>query len=127
MQVPRGLWSDGLIANGGAQPQHHPVGRGGQAAHDAAAGAVIYSGALVCVDAAGLAVPGADAASLKFIGLAYRGFDNTMGSAGDALTKMPSGADRTVRTRHRTAERSDSSFSEPPCRSDFEDCADWNY
>lgn len=53
-----------------------------------AAGAVIYNGALVCVDAAGLALPGADAAGLKFIGLAYRGFENAMGSAGDALTKM---------------------------------------
>lgn len=47
------------------------------------AGEVIFEGALTCVqDADGLAVPGADAAGLTFVGVAYRGFDNTDGADG---------------------------------------------
>jgi hypothetical protein len=54
-----------------------------------AAGETIYNGALVCVFAAsGLAAPGIDAAGLIFMGIAYRGFDNALGSNGDALTKQ---------------------------------------
>ncbi len=53
-----------------------------------AAGQTIYNGALVCVDANDLAVAGIDAAGLVFMGIAYRGFDNALGSDGDALTKQ---------------------------------------
>lgn len=42
----------------------------------------IFAGALVCTDANGLAVPGADAAALTFQGVAYRGFDNAEGANG---------------------------------------------
>lgn len=46
------------------------------------ANTVIYDGALVAVDANGLAVPAADAAALKVMGVAVQGFDNTGGANG---------------------------------------------
>ena len=47
-----------------------------------AASTLIYQGSLVCVDAAGNAVNGADTASYKFVGIANRRADNSSGSAG---------------------------------------------
>ena len=47
------------------------------------AGSVIYEGALVCREAAtALAIPGADTASLVFMGVATKGYDNTDGADG---------------------------------------------
>lgn len=43
----------------------------------------IYAGALVCVNAAGYAVPGDDAAALQFVGIAREHADNSGGSNGD--------------------------------------------
>lgn len=47
-----------------------------------AAGEVIHDGALVAVDATGHAVPAADTAGLKVMGVAIEGFDNTGGADG---------------------------------------------
>ena len=54
-------------------------------AYSVAAGAVIYKGALVCVNAGGYAVPAADTAGFTFLGVAYEAGDNTDGANG-ALT-----------------------------------------
>jgi len=48
-----------------------------------AANAVIYAGAMVCLDANGYAVPAADTANYKFAGVARGAVDNTGGSNGD--------------------------------------------
>jgi hypothetical protein len=48
-----------------------------------ATGAVIYAGALVCLNAAGYLVPAADTATLKFVGVAIEAKDNTAGQNGD--------------------------------------------
>jgi hypothetical protein len=47
-----------------------------------AADTAIWTGAIVCTNAAGLAVPGADAAGLAPHGVTHRGFDNRGGAAG---------------------------------------------
>jgi len=46
------------------------------------AGARIYLNALTCTDANGFAVRGADTAGLRFQGVAWKPFDNTLGSDG---------------------------------------------
>lgn len=46
-------------------------------------GDIIYAGALVCVNAAGFAVPGSDTAGLIFMGLARERVDNHDGQDGD--------------------------------------------
>lgn len=45
----------------------------------------IFGGSLVCLDAAGLARPGADAAGLKIRGVAQEQVDNTAGANGEKL------------------------------------------
>jgi hypothetical protein len=47
-----------------------------------AAGAVIYLGAMVCVNASGYAVPAADTSGFKFVGWAVAKVDNTGGADG---------------------------------------------
>lgn len=42
----------------------------------------IPTGAIVCLNAAGTAVNGAEAAGLSFAGVAYRGYDNSAGLVG---------------------------------------------
>ncbi|MDT4835796.1 hypothetical protein FQZ97_694710 [compost metagenome] len=49
-----------------------------------AASTVIFAGALVCLNAAGNAVPGATATTLKARGVAQEHVDNSSGAAGDA-------------------------------------------
>jgi hypothetical protein len=44
---------------------------------------IIYAGSLVCVNAAGYALPGADTAGLIFQGIAVEQVDNSTGNAGD--------------------------------------------
>ena len=51
--------------------------------YDAAADAKIYAGSMVCNNASGYAVPGADTASFVFLGVAQHQVDNIGGSNGD--------------------------------------------
>ena len=53
-----------------------------------AAGALIYKGALVCLDAAGYAVPAADELGLEFVGVAYERGDNAAGVDGDVRARV---------------------------------------
>ncbi len=48
-----------------------------------AANAVIYAGAIVCVNASGFLAPAADTASFKCVGIATTAADNTGGANGD--------------------------------------------
>ncbi len=51
-------------------------------AHPVKAAAKIYKGSLVCADATGYAVPGADSAGLLFLGVALEESDNSGGADG---------------------------------------------
>ena len=53
-----------------------------------AAGARIYGGALVAINAAGFAVPGSTATGLTGAGVAEQGADNTGGSAGAIRVRL---------------------------------------
>jgi len=53
-----------------------------------AAGARIFAGSLVCLNAAGHALPGADTANFKFVGVATEQVDNTLGSNGDITVRV---------------------------------------
>lgn len=53
-----------------------------------AADAVVYLGAMVCVNAAGYGVAAADTAGLIFVGFATEHKDNTGGSAGDVSVQV---------------------------------------
>ena len=53
-----------------------------------AASVKIYKGAIVNLTSAGYATPGADAASVKFIGVAYETSDNTNGAAGAVVVRV---------------------------------------
>ena len=55
------------------------------------AGAVIYAGSIVCVNATGFAVPGSVATTLKAIGRAEEQADNTAGSDGDLTIRVRRG------------------------------------
>jgi hypothetical protein len=48
----------------------------------------IYAGSLVCVNASGYAVPAADTAGLKFIGVALQQLDNSTGADGDKSLRI---------------------------------------
>jgi hypothetical protein len=48
-----------------------------------AASTKIYAGSLVALNASGYAVPGADTASFKFLGVAHEYIDNSSGANGD--------------------------------------------
>ncbi|MBN8917746.1 MAG: hypothetical protein J0I31_19285 [Rhizobiales bacterium] len=56
-----------------------------------AAGAVIYAGALVALNASGYAVPAATATTLKVVGRAEQAVDNTGGAAGAVTAKVGAG------------------------------------
>jgi len=49
-------------------------------AHPVKAGAHLYKGSLVCADATGYSVPGADTAGLKLLGVAIEEADNSDGA-----------------------------------------------
>lgn len=55
---------------------------------DVAASTIIYKGAMVCVDAAGNAIPAANAAANTFAGVADHQADNSGGAAGDVTVKV---------------------------------------
>lgn len=57
-------------------------------AHPVKGSTTIYKGSLVCVDATGYAVPGADTASLTFIGVAIESAANSDGSDGDITVRV---------------------------------------
>lgn len=57
-------------------------------AHPVAAAAQIYKGSLVCANADGYAVPGADTAGFVFLGVALEEADNGTGSAGELSVKI---------------------------------------
>jgi hypothetical protein len=58
---------------------------------DVAADTKIYAGALVCLNAAGAAVPGAVATTLTAVGRAEAPADNTGGAAGDKRVDVRKG------------------------------------
>ena len=55
---------------------------GEYASYPVGAGVKVYAGSMVCIGADGYAVPGADTAGLKFVGVARAYADNTAGAAG---------------------------------------------
>lgn len=56
-----------------------------------AAATTIYAGALVCIDAAGNAVPGSTATTLTAVGRADQQVDNSGGAAGDLTVDVRKG------------------------------------
>jgi hypothetical protein len=56
---------------------------GVEAAYDVINADILYGGSLICVNAAGYALPGADTAGLIFVGMAMERVDNSLGNAGD--------------------------------------------
>lgn len=59
--------------------------------HPVKAGAKIFAGALVALDATGYAVPGSTATTLKAVGRAEATVDNTGGASGDLNVKVRRG------------------------------------
>lgn len=57
-------------------------------AHPLKASTKVYKGSLVCVDATGYAVPGADSAGLTFVGIAIENADNSSGSDGSTNVRV---------------------------------------
>jgi hypothetical protein len=57
-------------------------------AYKVAARAVIYKGAMVCLNPRGYAVPAADAPGLTFAGFAYEKGDNAEGADGDVSARV---------------------------------------
>ncbi|VWX62578.1 hypothetical protein [Sphingorhabdus sp. 109] len=66
-----------------AQKREIPTRDGKQFSRPVAAATVIYAGALVCLNAAGNAVPGSTSTTLVVDGIAEDTIDNSGGSAGD--------------------------------------------
>lgn len=62
-----------------------PNRSGDHVSHPVKAGVKLYAGALVCLDAAGWAVPGATATTLTAVGRAEKPVDNTAGANGDVF------------------------------------------
>lgn len=56
-----------------------------------AAATHIFGGAIVCIGAAGYAVPGSTSTTLKAIGVAERSADNSAGAAGDIRVRCRKG------------------------------------
>ena len=56
--------------------------------YEVAAGAKIYAGSLVCLNTSGYAVPGADTAGYKFLGVAQEQKDNSSGANGDLTVRV---------------------------------------
>lgn len=53
-----------------------------------AAATIIYAGSMVCVNSSGYAVPAANAANYRFVGVAVRQADNRTGSAADKTVEV---------------------------------------
>ncbi|MBU1352102.1 MAG: hypothetical protein KKB95_09440 [Gammaproteobacteria bacterium] len=67
---------------------------GNQVEPPVAATTRIHGGAIVCVNAAGLAVPGATSTTLKAVGVAEHRADNTAGAAGAMRVRCRKGPHR---------------------------------
>jgi len=76
-----------------ALTQARPTSRrhGDLRADPVAAGAVIYQGGIVCLNAAGDAVPGSTATDLTVRGIALADVDNSAGQIGDEMVEMETG------------------------------------
>jgi hypothetical protein len=61
---------------------------GALVSYPVAEGAHIFKGSLVCVNADGYAVPGADSDDYAFVGVAYEETNNTVGSDGDRRVRV---------------------------------------
>ena len=57
-------------------------------AHPVKASTKVFKGSLVCVDATGYAVPGADSAGFTFVGIAIENADNSAGSDGSTNVRV---------------------------------------
>jgi len=62
--------------------------QGDYAAYPVKGGATVYAGSLVCIDANGYALPGADTAGYRFVGVARGYADNSAGSDGDVSIEV---------------------------------------
>jgi len=71
-----------------------PIRTGDEVSHPVAAGVVIHAGALVCLNAAGNAVPGALSLTLTAIGMAEREVNNVGGLDGALSIKVRRGVIR---------------------------------
>ena len=65
-----------------------PYREGVEVEYLVAANTKIYAGSLVCVNAAGYAVPAADTSGYRFAGVALEQVDNSSGSAGGNNVKL---------------------------------------
>jgi len=65
-----------------------PYREGIEVEYSVAANLKIYAGSLVCVSAAGYAVPAADTSGYRFAGVAMEQVDNSGGSAGGKTVKL---------------------------------------
>lgn len=65
-----------------------PLYAGDEAIVPMAAGAAINAGYFVCTNTSGYAVPGADTAGYRFIGVALETKDNSAGNNGDLLIRV---------------------------------------
>lgn len=74
------------------QPIETPEKSGSTNRYKIAASTVIYKGIMVALNAAGFAIPAADTASTKVVGIADETVDNSGGAAGDASVLVKKGA-----------------------------------
>lgn len=65
-----------------------PYREGVEIEYPVAASTKIYAGTMVCVNASGYAVPAANSANLKFVGVAMQQVDNSTGSNGDRVVRV---------------------------------------
>jgi hypothetical protein len=72
-------------------PIDTPTRPGNTFAYPVAAATIIYAGTLVAVNAAGNAVPAANTAGLKVVGIAQDTYDNAAGLAGAMLAVVERG------------------------------------
>ncbi len=64
------------------------VKEGRYTAYPVKGGSKIYAGGMVCIGADGYVVPAADAAGLKFVGVARRFTDNSAGASGAVTVEV---------------------------------------
>jgi len=62
--------------------------QGDYAAYPVKGGVTVYAGSLVCIDANGYALPGADTAGYRFVGVARHFVDNSTGQDGDVSIEV---------------------------------------
>lgn len=71
-----------------AADRQTPYREGVELEYKVAANAKIYAGSLVCLNATGYAVPGADTANFRLLGVASENVDNTGGANGDKTVRV---------------------------------------